>query len=194
MTFEDAQFEFGYLISSYAHRYAGMTRDTYLDIDDLMQCGRIGLANAVRKQKKGKAFKSYARHLIRGAMLDEIRAAPFLPRPAYERGETFEMRHLDAEFGTENEHGDDASDLSELIGVSDELKPDFSWLIPLMEKVLTDDEFETLVGYYWNGMGLKGLAKLRGVTESAISIRLFRIRKKLRKAIEQEGYSKSEIL
>ena len=47
----------------------------YIDIDDLIQAGFLGLNEANKKYKKqeGKAFKNYAYMRIKGAIIDEAR-------------------------------------------------------------------------------------------------------------------------
>jgi RNA polymerase sigma factor for flagellar operon FliA len=60
----------------------------YLDIDDLIHVGVIGLMDAIEKFDPTKAvkFKTYAELRIRGAMLDEIRSLAWVPRSVREKG------------------------------------------------------------------------------------------------------------
>jgi RNA polymerase sigma factor for flagellar operon FliA len=48
---------------------------THVDLDDLVQAGILGLIDAANKfdSKKHVAFSSYAKHRIKGAMLDSLR-------------------------------------------------------------------------------------------------------------------------
>ncbi len=53
-----------------------------VQIDDLIQAGLIGLMDAVSRFEEGQGaqFETYASQRIRGAMLDELRAADWMPR------------------------------------------------------------------------------------------------------------------
>ena len=56
----------------------------FMEVDELVQVGMIGLIEAARSFDTGKgvAFESYAHTRIRGAMIDEVRRLSFLPRSA----------------------------------------------------------------------------------------------------------------
>lgn len=53
-----------------------------VEIDDIIQAGLIGLMDAVSRYEdaQGAQFETYATQRIKGAMLDELRAADWLPR------------------------------------------------------------------------------------------------------------------
>lgn len=53
-----------------------------VEVDDLIQAGMIGLMDAVNRYEDthGAQFETYASQRIRGAMLDELRGADWLPR------------------------------------------------------------------------------------------------------------------
>lgn len=53
-----------------------------VQIDDIIQAGMIGLLDAATRYDEfhGAQFETYASQRIRGAMLDELRAADWLPR------------------------------------------------------------------------------------------------------------------
>lgn len=55
-----------------------------VQVDDLIQAGLIGLLDAVNNydDSQGAQFESYAMQRVRGAMLDELREADWLPRTA----------------------------------------------------------------------------------------------------------------
>ena len=48
---------------------------TYLDLDDLISAGNLGLVKAAEKYEpsRGVPFRAYARHWIVGSILDEVR-------------------------------------------------------------------------------------------------------------------------
>ena len=53
-----------------------------VELDDLIQAGMMGLLDAVNRfeDDHGAQFVTYASQRIRGAMLDELRSADWLPR------------------------------------------------------------------------------------------------------------------
>ncbi|MBT8422855.1 MAG: RNA polymerase sigma factor FliA [Gammaproteobacteria bacterium] len=57
------------------------------ELDDLIQVGLIALLEAARNYNasKGASFETYARIRLRGAMLDEVRAADWAPRSVYKK-------------------------------------------------------------------------------------------------------------
>jgi len=56
----------------------------FMELDELVQVGMIGLLEASRSFDTGKGveFENYAHSRVRGAMLDEVRRLSFLPRSA----------------------------------------------------------------------------------------------------------------
>lgn len=53
-----------------------------VDVDDMIQAGMMGLLDAASRydELRGAQFETYAAQRIRGAMLDELRGADWLPR------------------------------------------------------------------------------------------------------------------
>ncbi len=78
--------DFGELIRYIAHRFASRL-PPYLDVDDLIHAGVIGLIDAIGKfdPSRETRFKTYAEFRIRGAMLDEMRAMDWVPRSVHEK-------------------------------------------------------------------------------------------------------------
>jgi RNA polymerase sigma factor for flagellar operon FliA len=73
--------EFAPLVKRLAHQL--MTRLPYsVQIDDIIQAGMMGLLDAAGRYDDlhGAQFETYATQRIRGAMLDELRQADWLPR------------------------------------------------------------------------------------------------------------------
>lgn len=69
------------LVKRIAHQM--MTKLPYsVQIDDIIQAGMIGLLDAANRYDEihGAQFETYATQRIRGAMLDELRSADWLPR------------------------------------------------------------------------------------------------------------------
>jgi RNA polymerase sigma factor for flagellar operon FliA len=71
----------------------------YIDTDDLMSCGVLGLINAVQRfdVNKGISFKSYAFHRIRGEIIDNLRKQDFLPQNLRHKIKTVENAFSDLE-------------------------------------------------------------------------------------------------
>lgn len=63
-----------------------------VEIDDIIQAGLIGLMDAVSRYEEtaGAQFETYATQRIKGAMLDELRAADWLPRSIRKNQRTIE--------------------------------------------------------------------------------------------------------
>mgnify|MGYP001425801651 FL=1 len=63
-----------------------------VEVDDLIQVGLIGLMDAVSRfdGTQGAQFESYATQRIRGAMLDELREADWLPRHVRQKSRQIE--------------------------------------------------------------------------------------------------------
>ena len=73
--------DFAPLVKRLAHQM--MSRLPYsVQIDDIIQAGMMGLLDAAGRYDEihGAQFETYATQRIRGAMLDELRSADWLPR------------------------------------------------------------------------------------------------------------------
>lgn len=89
-----------------------------VEVDDLFQVGLIGLMEAARNfdAAAGVMFETFASQRIRGAMLDELRGADWLPRQARRNMRAIEaaIGKLEHEFcrapseGSRRRHGDSA--------------------------------------------------------------------------------------
>jgi RNA polymerase sigma factor for flagellar operon FliA len=68
-----------------------------VQVDDLIQAGMIGLLDAISRYEDalGGQFESYAAQRIRGAILDELRRADWLPRSLRKK-----MRRIEAAVST----------------------------------------------------------------------------------------------
>ena len=74
-----------------------------VQVDDLIQAGMIGLLDAIKRYEGsyGRQFESYASQRIRGAILDELREADWLPRSMRKKMRDLEssMRKLEQNLG-----------------------------------------------------------------------------------------------
>lgn len=70
-----------------------------VQIDDLIQAGLIGLMDAITKFEEGQGaqFETYASQRIRGAMLDELRQADWMPRGVRQAQRKIETATVKAE-------------------------------------------------------------------------------------------------
>lgn len=88
--------EFAHVIRAMAHRFA-FRLPAYLDAEDLISVGTIGLMDAMDKYDPSREakFKTYAEFRIRGAMLDEIRSMDWIPRSVHERIGLLQRTHVE---------------------------------------------------------------------------------------------------
>jgi RNA polymerase sigma factor FliA len=75
----------------------------FMELDELMQVGMIGLLEAARAYDptKGIEFESFALSRVRGAILDEVRQLSYLPRSAvaFNKSENEAINFLASELG-----------------------------------------------------------------------------------------------
>ncbi|MEI7535768.1 MAG: RNA polymerase sigma factor FliA [Comamonadaceae bacterium] len=75
----------------------------FMELDELIQVGMIGLLEAARAYNPGKGidFENFALSRVRGAMLDEVRQLSFLPRSAtaFNKSENQAKIHLSSVLG-----------------------------------------------------------------------------------------------
>ncbi len=88
-----------------------------LTVDDLISAGLMGLLDALEKFEPGRVkLKTYAEKRIKGSMLDEIRAADWLPRSAKKRVDDLKGTHtrLQAQLGRAPED----EEVAEALGIT----------------------------------------------------------------------------
>lgn len=73
--------EYAPMVKRIAH-YMMLKLPNSVQVDDLIQAGMIGLLDAATRydELRGAQFETYASQRVRGAMLDELRSADWLPR------------------------------------------------------------------------------------------------------------------
>ena len=86
--------EFAHVVKAMAYRLA-YRLPAYMDAEDLVSVGIMGLMDAMDKYDPGREakFKTYAEFRIRGAMLDEIRSMDWIPRSIHERISLLQRTH-----------------------------------------------------------------------------------------------------
>jgi RNA polymerase sigma factor for flagellar operon FliA len=78
---EECLKEYAPLVKRIAHHMMVKLPNS-VEVDDIIQAGMIGLLDAASRydEFRGAQFETYAAQRIRGAMLDELRGADWLPR------------------------------------------------------------------------------------------------------------------
>ncbi|MBD3610702.1 MAG: RNA polymerase sigma factor FliA [Gammaproteobacteria bacterium] len=154
------------LVKRIAHHMA-MRLPSYIQFDDLMQAGMIGLLEASRNFEEGHdaSFETFAGIRIRGAMLDEIRKSDWSPRSIQKKAKMV----ADAVREIESQQGRDAraQEIADKLGIP--LDEYFKMLQDTSgQKVLSLEE--TVVGEEVLGNTLKdkGQGVLEGLHEEDI--------------------------
>jgi RNA polymerase sigma factor for flagellar operon FliA len=106
--------EYAPLVKRLAHQL--MTRLPYsVQIDDIIQAGMMGLLDAASRYDNlhGAQFETYATQRIRGAMLDELRQADWLPRSLRRDMRSIEtsIRRLQQKLGRQPNESEIAKDM-----------------------------------------------------------------------------------
>ena len=98
----------------------GTTLPSYIKLDDLYSSGVTGLIRAIEKydSSRNAKFESYAMLLIKGAIIDELRALDWVPRSVHQKANAISSAQCDLQ----QELGRDPTDeeLSEHLGVTEE--------------------------------------------------------------------------
>jgi RNA polymerase sigma factor for flagellar operon FliA len=89
----------------------------HVDLDDLIHCGVVGLIDAATKfdAQKDVTFQTYAKHRIKGAMLDSLRQQDWASRDMRRRHKKFES--ITRELTSELDRAPEESEIAEKMGV-----------------------------------------------------------------------------
>lgn len=193
----DALIAFYPMVARIAHKAAA----TYglpagVDADDLVSCGVLGLAEAWERfdPDRGVAFEAFAIPRIKGAVIDAIRAADWVPRKARQRarltGEPVAILvSMDSERTTDDgEHSSAArivDEGAEEPGAGLLVAENSRELIGALNR-LPDRERTIISLHYFERVALQDIAKSFGVTESRVSQLHTRALRMLRAALETE--------
>jgi RNA polymerase sigma factor FliA len=193
----DALVAFYPMVERIAHKAAA----TYglpagVDADDLVSCGVLGLAEAWERfdPDRGVAFEAFAIPRIKGAVIDAIRAADWVPRKARQRarltGEPVAVLvSMDSERSTDDGDHNSADRIVDVSAVepgADLLATENRReLIGAMNR-LPDREKTIITLHYFERVALQDIAKSFGVTESRVSQLHTRALRMLRAALEAE--------
>jgi RNA polymerase sigma factor for flagellar operon FliA len=184
------------MVERIAHRAAASYGlPASVDASDLVSCGVLGLAEAWDRfdPERGIAFEAFAIPRIKGAVIDAIRAADWVPRKARQRArETGEsvaiVVSMDEDRGSESGDYTSAADRiaddhlpepgSDLIASEDKRE-----LIGTLNR-LPERERMIVTLHYFEGVPLQEIAKSLGVTESRVSQLHTRALRMMREGIE----------
>lgn len=125
-------------------------------------------------------LKAWLGRVVRNLALDRYRRSRAKKRDAGREAYCLGMEELRREMwecipASETvEHEMDRQELAAFLNV---------WL-----RTLKESDCVLFLRRYWNGEQVKDLAEERGESEGAVAKRLARLRKKLKKALEEEGY------
>jgi RNA polymerase sigma factor for flagellar operon FliA len=169
-----------------------------VDAADLVSCGVLGLAEAWDRYdpERGVAFEAFAIPRIKGAVIDAIRAADWVPRKARQRARTT-GEQLAILVSMDEDRGSDSGDrVPTAERLADESLPE-----PGSDLVASEDKRELLgtlnrlperermivTLHYFEGVPLQEIARSLGVTESRVSQLHTRALRMMREGIEALG-------
>jgi RNA polymerase sigma factor for flagellar operon FliA len=193
----EALVEFYPMVERIAHKAAA----TYglpagVDAEDLVSCGVLGLAEAWERfdPERGVAFEAFAIPRIKGAVIDAIRAADWVPRKARQRarttGEPVAMLvSIDSDrSGDDGDHSpaDKLVDVGAIEPGADLLAAEGRRELMGALNRLPDRERTIITLHYFERVALQDIAKSFGVTESRVSQLHTRALRMLRAALEAE--------
>jgi RNA polymerase sigma factor FliA len=192
----EALIEWYPMVERIAHRAAA----TYglpasVDAADLVSCGVLGLAEAWDRfdPERGVAFEAFAIPRIKGAVIDAIRAADWVPRKARQRARE-SGEQLAVLVSMDEDHGSASGErMSTADRLADDQLPE-----PGFDLMASEDKRE-LIGtlnrlperermivtlHYFEAVPLQEIARSLGVTESRVSQLHTRALRMMREGIE----------
>ena len=136
MKLDERVTKFAPLVKRIAHHIMASLPSS-VQVDDMIQSGMMGLLDAARRyrQEEGTQFETYAAQRIRGAMLDDLRQADWLPRSLRRS-----LRRIESMISKlEQQHGQPPSEkeLAEALGMP----------LPEYQRLLQDARGYQLVSY-----------------------------------------------
>jgi RNA polymerase sigma factor for flagellar operon FliA len=167
-----------------------------VDADDLVSCGVLGLAEAWERYDpdRGVAFEAFAIPRIKGAVIDAIRAADWVPRKARQRARlTGEPVAILVSMDSERTTDDGDHNTADRIVDDSAVEPGADLLATENRRELIaalnrlPEREKTIVTlHYFERVALQDIAKSFGVTESRVSQLHTRALRMLRAALEAE--------
>lgn len=137
--------------------------------DEMFAAGMEGLMKAARSydSSQGAAFKTYAYHRIRGAILDEIRRLDFLPRSIRDKARKEGVQAPSLVGLPTDKDGYDS--LAAKPGASAVEQNDLREILSAEIKRLPEKLRLVMTFYYGEGMKMRDIGNRLGLTESRVS-------------------------
>ncbi len=186
------------LVKKIASKIYNRIPDGIVDFEELVNTGIIGLIKAIERYDSNKAkFSTYAYIKIRGEILDYLRKQDFLPRSVREKIKNGEISDLKEEIVTlvsieEKLFGNSERYFVKDILVSEEPEPEEVLIKEEAKRVLaeaiselSDKEQLVLQLIFVEGLDLKSIGEILGVSVSRVSQIKTGALKKLRKLLER---------
>ncbi len=186
------------LVKKIASKIYNRIPDGIVDFEELVNTGVIGLIKAIERYDSNKAkFSTYAYIKIRGEILDYLRKQDFLPRSVREKIKNGEISDLKEEIVTlvsieEKLFGNSERYFVKDILVSEEPEPEEVLIKEEAKRVLaeaiselSDKEQLVLQLIFVEGLDLKSIGEILGVSVSRVSQIKTGALKKLRKLLER---------
>lgn len=170
------------LINSIAHKMLNYTRNTGLELNDLIQEGMIGLSNAMEhfKESKETLFYTYAKLCIERKILDLVISSRRQKHKILNESISFEFTDEEGNESSLEYLLKDNSENPEFILLNDETEEEF---LSLAKQQLTDLE-ERVFELKINGFDYKEISEILDKDPKAIDNALQRIKNKLRKVLK----------
>ncbi len=186
------------LVKKIASKIYSRIPDGIVDFEELVNTGVIGLIKAIERYDSNKSkFSTYAYIKIRGEILDYLRKQDFLPRSVREKIKNGEISDLKEEIITlvsieEKLFGNSERYFVKDILVSEEPEPEEVLIKEEAKRVLaeaiselSDKEQLVLQLIFVEGLDLKSIGEILGVSVSRVSQIKTGALKRLRKLLER---------
>ena len=172
------------------------TLPVHVDLDDLIHAGVLGLFGAVEKYDASKSvsFQAYAKHRIKGAMLDSLRQLDWASRDLRKRQKQADevTRDLSTKLG--RTPADQERDYIAEFPATPEFRPDrmcerrqLRSTLDRAIAVLPERYQKVVFLYYTNDLTMKEIGDVLGVNESRISQIHKTALRRMAAALESEG-------
>lgn len=165
------------LVRSIAH--ALRRRMPHVEVDELVSAGTIGLLEALERydDRRGVPFSSFAYRRIRGAILDDLRAAGKLSKSTPRAGASVEVVSFEATISTEGERLTLADVTEDPFSPAPGLRAELAELLHAVKKLPRRER--EILGLHTKGYTVAQIAELHGCSDSRASQLLSQARLRL---------------
>jgi RNA polymerase sigma factor (sigma-70 family) len=181
LSFDEVYAKYTYLMKWMAKRWSIYGYDDLFDLDDLFQLASIGLLKAYRWYdiNKGKAFNTYATHMMKGQLWVHYR-----DRNRKVRKKGSKVNCVLSLYSVHESLKTDGELIDILVGDEDftERLIENIWLKEALDN-LEDDEKNYVIDNYILGMSQTKIAKMNGTSQASVWRTIERAKKKLKAKI-----------